>query len=251
MKYTLIIGIEYKKFKNPANITLSVNDRFIDCFSLDRDYGVIDNVLPMIHSKWYDQLGKSHWLDPKTHNRKYWEVVKLPKLIKIYQIDDEHLGGNLDIQVENENSDFTNGFMKNSSLVKIPLIGLFPSHMSVNYGEKLLKTVARLNVSYNPNCTYKINKISQQNAFTHRHNWPLVDSFFIQRESEIYEKSRPSSVNNKIGGSFNAKIPVERKHKLFFLGSTFLNKKGYFLTDYFSLCVASYKPLLNIYNEDQ
>ena len=176
MKYTLVVGLEYKKYKKPASVTISVNDLFIDCFDLDKDYSQADDIGPMLYTKWLDELNKSHWVDP-TNNR--WDGFKLPKYIKIYYIDEEHLGGLLKIKVKNENSDFTNGFMKNSSLIKIPLIALFPSYMSDNKGEKLMKTLIRLNSREFTNSMQK-----------EKHDWPVVDSFYIKRESEIYEKSK-------------------------------------------------------------
>jgi hypothetical protein len=248
--------MEYKIFRTrPANITISVNGRFVDCFSLGKNYGATDNVLPEIDSKWYDELNKSHWFDTNNDSNvveKIWGSVKLPKCIKVYQIDEEHLGGLLNIQVENENSDFTNGFMKHSSLIKIPLIALFPSHMSDNNGEKLLKTMIRLYNTYwaNPSKDEQTAKKRNRGSLT-KHNWPLVDSFFARRESEIHEKSKKVTVYHNIGGTFTAEIPVEKKHKIFFLRSSYLDTKGFFLPDSWSMAIASYKPLLNIYNEDQ
>jgi len=239
-----------------ANVTISVNDRFIDCFSLDKDYGEIGNVLPNMNSKWFDELNKSHWLDPKNdpsvRGQRTWRTLKLPKYIRVYQIDEEHLGGLLNIKVENGNSDYTNGFMKHSSLIKIPLIALFPSHMSDNNGEKLLKNIIRLHIAYHANelNNEQIEKKRNRDKLI-KHNWPIVDSFFVKRESEVHEKSKDNSIHSIIGGSFTAEIPIEKKHKVFFLRSPGYNAKGFFLPNNRSMVIASYKPLLNIYNEDQ
>ena len=258
MKYTLVVGMEYEIFHmRPANIAISVNDRFVDYFSLDKNYGAVDHVLPEINPKWYHELNKSHWISTDVSKEKMemsWGYVKLPKCIKVYQIDEEHLGGFLKIKVENKNSDFTNGFMKHSSLLKIPLMALFPSHMADNDGEKLLKTIARLNNAFwaNPFMDAGLEKRKlRESAAGLKHTWPDVDSYFVRRESEIHEKSKEVTTEFKVGGSFTAEIPVEKKHKVFFLRSAFRDAKGFFLPAYWSMSVASYKPLLNIYNEDQ
>tara|TARA_B100001094_G_C18074587_1_gene741930 strand:- start:383 stop:1183 length:801 start_codon:yes stop_codon:yes gene_type:complete len=262
MKYTLLVGIEYKSFRQqPADITVSINDRLIDCFTLDKDHGTIENVLPQMHDKWFNECGRSHWINQevelysKAKGKRHWQV-KLPKCIKAYQIDADHLQGNLKIKVDNDNSDYTNGFMKNSSLICMSMIALFPSHMSGNHGEKLMKTMIKLDTAYWLRSwpdTPEGNQIEEARVrdIQIKHNWPLVDSFFVRRESNLHDKSKQSSVQSYIGGSFTAEIPVEKKHKVFFLRSPSSDTKGFFLPNNRSLAVGSYKPLLNIYNEDQ
>lgn len=256
MKYTLLVGIEYKSFNTKtANITISLNEQFVDCFSLDKDYSIVDNVVPKMYSKWYDELNVSHWLnidqDPIVRGARTWEFVRLPKYIKVYQIDEEHLAGLLKIKVENDNNDYTNGFMKNSSLIRIPLIALFPSHMSANSGEKLLKTMIRLDKAYWKRA-WKVKQIEETRIrdVSIKHDWPLADWFFVKRESEIHEKSKKVHLDAYIGGSFTAEISVEKKHKVFFLRSPVCDAKGFFVPRHRSMVIASYKPLLNIYNED-
>ena len=262
MKYNLLVGIEYKSFRNKtADITVSINDRFIDCFTLDKDYGNVDNVLPDLHPAWFNEYDRSHWIDQdielysKAKGKRHW-LIKLPKCIKVYQIDEEHLKGILKIKVKNDNSDYTNGFMKNSSLIRMSTIALFPSHMSSNNGEKLLKTMIRLDTAYWLRTwpdTPEGNQLEKARLrdSTIKHNWPLVDSFFAKRESGIHNESKQSSVQSYIGGSFTAEIPVEKKHKVFFLRSSWSDAKGFFLPNNRSMAIGSYKPLLNIYNEDQ
>jgi len=262
MKYTLLVGIEYKAFRQKtADITISIDDRFLDCFTLDKDYGNVENVLPQMYLKWFKECGRSHWIDhdvesySKAKGKRHWQV-KLPKCIKVYQIDQEHLKGNLKIKVDNDNSDYTNGFMKNSSLIRMSMIALFPSYMSDNNGEKLLKTMIRFDTAYwltSWSDTPEANRIEEIRVRDcgSKHNWPLVDSFFVKRSSQDHEPSKELSVQSYIGGSFTAEIPIEKKHKVFFLRSPWAEAKGFFLANNRSMAIASYKPLLNIYNEDQ
>ena len=262
MKYTLLVGIEYKAFRQkPANITISINDRFIDCFTLDKDHGNIPNALPQMYTKWFKESDRSHWIDQeielysKAKGKRHWQVG-LPKCIKVYQLDEQHLNGHLKIKVDNDNSDYTNGFMKNSSLIRMSTIALFPSHMSKNNGEKLLKTMIRFDTAYWLRSwadTPEANRIEEARVRDSglKHNWPLVDAFFVRRDSKDHEHSKESSVQAYIGGSFTAEIPIEKKHKVFFLRSPWAESKGFFLPNNRSMVIASYKPLLNIYNEDQ
>jgi len=136
MKYFLVLGIEYKFFKRPGNITIHVGDNFIDTFQLDRDFLPAD-ILPHIESKWYEKLDKSDLLTPDHPDITRWN--KMPVLFKVYEIDDRAIEGKLKIKVENSNNDYTNGFMKNSSMIKFPIVALFKKELVRNRGEMMMK----------------------------------------------------------------------------------------------------------------
>ena len=60
MKYFLVLGIEYKFFRNPANITIHVGNRFIDSFALEKDFPPATDLLSHVDSKWYRKHGKNY-----------------------------------------------------------------------------------------------------------------------------------------------------------------------------------------------
>lgn len=249
--YTLVIGIEFKKYKNPANISLSANNKFIDTFDLDKDYSANNITMPMIESKWYEAFKKTHWLN-SLEWKELWSTMPTPKLFKIYQISEEHLyddlsgNGVIEIKVKNSNSDFTNGFMKNSSKIKFNQLALFPSHMSENKGEKLMKTIVRINDAIWKNG----GRLDERSA--KRQFWPCASSFTVERENEVYEKNGLKDIFTWIGGSFTAKIPIKKKFKMLYLFSEDRDTKGFWSWPTPEmLCVTSFKPLLNIYNEDK
>lgn len=255
MKYTLVIGFEFKKYRKPADITIHVNNRFVDCFDLQSSYGTLQDVATLLETKWYNELNKTSWLDTKNN---YWEGVKIPKFVKVYHIDEEHLGGLLTIDVKNSNSDATNGFIKHSSLIRIPLMALFPSVMSENDGEGLMKTIVKSDHVIRHKVEEDIlqdiiaQKPHVKNMSTGlRHDWPCADSYYVRRKSEIYEKSKVVTNHHEVGGSFTAEVKIQRKHRTFFLASNLQERRGFLSSSLLSKAIASYKPLLNIYNEDQ
>ena len=120
MKYFLVIGIEYKFFQKPANLTVNVGNRFIDTFLLDRDYPCTTDIRCHIDPKVYEKHDKSDWLKQADWIER-WDKMEKANLYKIYEIDDSTVKGNLEITVENSNNDYTNGFMNKSSLIKFPV----------------------------------------------------------------------------------------------------------------------------------
>jgi hypothetical protein len=249
MKYILLIGIEYKFFKKPADITIHIDDKLIDTFQLTRDYPCTTNILTQIESKWFVKGVNSKWVEQKDWIKK-WQGI--PSLFKVYEIDDSDIKAKMEIGVQNNNSDYTNGFMKNSSLIKFPLVALFKKELVENRGEKLMKALAKFDGALGKG----INFLDKPYPGYIRSSWPIADSFYISRENEIHEQNGPSDSHWDIGGSFTAEFRIRTKHhmKVFApavgrveLGILYSTPVTYPK----KLVCATCKPLLNIYNEDQ
>ena len=245
MKYILVLGILFKKFKNPADVVVSVGDRLIDTFQLEEDYPPCSHILSLIDRTWYEKLGKSAWLKRKKNAVEPWDNI--PRLFKIYHINKNHLHGNLQIKVHNENSDYTNGFIRNSSQINFPIIALIPDNLVDSSGEKLMKIYKRFanaidkRVSMNKN----LSDVDSQ--------WPNINRFYCHRQDETHEKSDYKIGGwSWIGGSFTVQVPIKNKHHIKYLGSSRKNEIGFPLgVSPYSQVLATCRPLLNTYNEDQ
>jgi len=244
MKYFLVLGIEYKKFKNPADITIHVGGRLIDTFQLDCDYPCTTNILSQIETKWYEKFGITSWLTRRFRDDEWSEM---PSLFKVYEIDDSVIEGKLDIKVENANSDFTNGFMKNSSLIKFPITSLFKKELVENRGEKMMKTFIKTFI---------------KGDYLDNHQWPNAYSFNVSRENEIYEKNNVKNFRWWIGGNFTAEFMIKTKHRTKYLAPAkdkkFIGLPGPITPREWILTItprewilASCKQLLNMYDEDK
>ena len=257
MKYFLVLGIEYKFFQNPADITIHVGDKFIDTFQLDHDYPNATNILPQIETQWYDKFGLTKWLTLPTPVARW---AQLPSLFKVYEIDDSAIEGKMEIKVGNSNSDYTNGFMKNSSLIRFPIVSIFKKDLVENRGEKLMRIMKK---NYDADIKYMTRRDGQDfndkmddfKAGFVRPTWPNARSFYVSRENEMHEKSGVNDMYSHLGGSFTAKFRIETKYHMKVFapgrGSKQLGFPDRQITVPGTLVLATCKQLLNIYNEDQ
>lgn len=242
MKCFLVISIEYKFFQKPADITIHLGDNFIDTFQLDRDYAVT-NVLPQIENQWYKKLGVDRHL---TRENRVQEWAELPSFYKVYEMEDSAINGKLQIKVENSDSDYTNGFMRNSSMIRFPIISIVPKDLTENRGEKFMERLVKLDDAVEEHRKIGFTTSSPE------YRWPCAELFQIERENEIYEES--GLRNNKwwIGGSFTAKFDIKKWQDNKYIGPTGERewaRDPRNITAY-DLFLASYIPLLNIYDEN-
>lgn len=253
MKYILVLGIEYKFFQKPADLTIYIGNKFIDTFRLDRDFGTT-NILPNIESKWYEKFNKKHWL---TCPMRMLVWGQMPKLFKVYEIDDSAIEGNLEIECKNANTDFTNGFMRNYSLIKFPVVSLFKKDLMENRGEKAMKAIVKFGDAvekYQKRKGKDLNEVPEAPEGVFRGRWPTARSFWVSRQTEIYEKSGTRLSDEWLGGSFTAKFNIHKKHHMHVFAPIRGRKEFGFPNDYGHpkvLSLASCTQLLNTYNEDQ
>ena len=243
MKYFLVIGIEFKFFQNPADITIHIGDKFIDTFQLDRDFSTVKNQ-PNIESKWYKQFGVEKWLS-RDDGVKDWN--KLPVYYKVYEIEDISVQGKLQIKVENSHNDYTNGFMKNSSQIKFPIVSIIEKSLTENRGEKLMERLAKLDDAVDEHRKLLYTTSAPE------YRWPTADRFYVQRENEIHEESAFRDNYWWIGGSFTAEFDIKKWQNNKYIGTTSERDWGKDPRNIntYDMFLASGDLLLNIYNEDQ
>ena len=248
MKYVLVIGLKYKKYKKPANVTISIADKLIDTFQLDDDYTETHKILEHIDTDLLKNLNKAHWYQ-KDESKSRW--LDQPKFYKTYIIDEKNLKDFLELNVDNSNSDFNNGFMKNSSMIMFPIIGLFPMEAVRESNRKLMEILIKFGhaVSLGQDVEPSSDRVQKKQ----RTRWPAINSFYVEHRNELYQKNGVVHPTMWIGGSFTAKIPIRHKHKIKYLGSSHDKTDiGFFATDSVeSLLLAGCKTLINTYNEDK
>jgi len=249
MKYILVLGIEYKKFKKHAKISVEIGNQFVDTFELDQDYPGTKEMQSHLETYWYNKLNNQRWLSIKPPGFQDWQSV--PNFFKVYEIHEDNVNDVLRIGVENSNSDYTNGFMKNSSLIRLSIVGLFPKLVVENKGEKLMKICTKINTGFRK--YLKRNKIDiDVNPLLDRWFWPIATSFYVKRNNTKFDQSKIQTFHEWIGGDFVAEFPVRKKHKIKYFGDMQTKDKGFPMTSIaYCLTLSSCTPLLNIYNEDQ
>lgn len=259
MEYFLVLAIEFKKYKKPARLTIHTGDNFIDTFNLDRDYPCkTNNITSGISERFYNEFESgghteawARWLNERTTN--------ISRLWKVYKLNGHTLQDKLTIKVENDNNDYTNGFMRNTSLIKFNLVALVRKDLVENHAEKLVKALIKFRKGRHLRKTRLgikdlVAHLPPLEAGYQRPSWPYVRSFSVLRADETH---KPNDVKDKywwLGGSFTAEFPLKTKHRTKYLGTLGHDTElgfpiGY--TDSHDFCLAFYKPLLNIYDEDQ
>lgn len=259
MKYFLVLGIEYKFYKKPADITIHVGEKLVDSFTLDRDFTCSKDILKHIEQERYKIcnqticLTRADWIEN-------WKQV--PSLFKIYELDDNQLHGKLKIKVDNSNSDFTNGFMKNSSSIRFTIPALFKKKLCENKAEKMFEELMKIDdkmcemFEHLRPLEYKkkyAGKPLGDKKMIQNKRWLLATSFYVTRENDLYEKSGYRDRYCWIGGSFTAEFEIVQREGTKYLG-LIEDSRGLYVprgVTPHDLVLASCNQLLNIYNEDQ
>ena len=262
MKYTLLLGLQQKIYKKSAKITVHLGERMLDVFTVGKAHKEPDDFMSSfsveedLERLWYD----------KTHDRvadgncvsrlpdhplwsRAWSRTSIPNMFKVYHIEDRELDAPIFIKVENNDNNYTNGFMTQTSLVRIPMIALFPTKFTMNHSESLMKAILRIEMSYGN--MVRRTGVGWKSDNT-RPGWPCANSFHVKRDSEKYNKSGICKFDSWIGGNFTAEIQVAKKFGIKYLTAKGNRTMGFpYTCSPKDLFVASFKRLLNIYNENQ
>ena len=266
MKYKFILGFEYTKYKNPAKIIISTEDRLIDEFSLEQDISGSTNIVENLDKTFFHKhIGPkrcNHKPSPACLKRLYkgypllsphqgpqdpavfertWSIDSVPKFIKVYDIDSSSIDRQIKVKVVNPNSNYNNGFITKSSMIKFSLVALFPAKLTKNKCEALMNMILRLeSVHHYPEAP----PIIQQ-------TWPRLESFDVNAEGDDRKLIKHS--DEWIGGNFTIDLKIRQKYGIKYLSADSMSTYGIWDIGRAPLTyvVGSHKQLLNIYNEDQ
>ena len=121
MKYIFGLLFEYEYYKNPANIKIFFNDHLIDDIDLTENINIRN--IPFDPS----------WLpiDASIRRNKTWDFLKfleIPEKVFVYTLDETIIQNSIRIEVTNNNSNYTNGFMTKWSSFIFHGIFLIPTY---------------------------------------------------------------------------------------------------------------------------
>ena len=150
--------------------------------------------------------------------------------------------------IYNSNNNYTNGFMNNTSLIKMSCMALFPSKLVEDNGKLLTKIICR-NIDICNRYGYDAeNRWYRDNVI-----WPWARVFEVREENQ----KNPGDYHIKnfkdwLGGDISIRIPIKKKHRIKYLSIDNRQSKGFWMTGSTrSFILSTFKPLLNIYNENQ
>ena len=137
MSYILGIGLLYKKYKKNATIRIYIDNNLIETYQLTQNVNPIEvpiTIIERIKKKftWFNRKWFNH---PDIMQNK----CKIPKFLKLIEIEEEKLTGEVRIEVDNDDSNYTNGFMSKSSLIEPNFFILCPKELLKNNGQFFFK----------------------------------------------------------------------------------------------------------------
>jgi hypothetical protein len=250
MKYLLVLGIAYKKYKKPAEVTVSTGDIMIDSFQLSQDHNITEVDENIVYTKYIKQVD---------YDITKWQV---PSFYKVYRLDESQIQNSLSIKVSNANSNYTNGFMTKSALIQIPIIALFPESLTENNCESLVLNFNRINEigdkvtrRAQKDTRFTVPSINEFNLINDdvksTCSWPNLVWFNIESLDQEFLENGYYRSSHWFGGNFQINVKVMQKHGLKYLHTQGTKKHGIRLCSNNTFIIASAKNLLNIYNENQ
>jgi len=247
MKYKLVLGIEYKPYKKHADINVHLHDRCIDVFSLTDKHPALNSVRDKIDEKWYHHFDCYNRLMSQNY-RMAWNDLPKPSLYKIYDLEEKDLKGSLTLEVMNPDSNYTNGFMSKSSLMRFPVIALIPEYLLEDDSKNLVRTMIDIDDGFG--ISLWRTKRPEVAEFW-RLGWPCVNVFNVKRNDNKHEESGPKTFDWWLGGNFTIDLPIKTKFKTKFLSCNPNPDIGFpFTGTAKDLLISTYKPLLNTYKDE-
>ena len=246
MKYVLLLGLTYKKFKKNCGITISTGKRTIDDLVLDDDIYEInpknfESIIPCIPDDpvRYEQIGK-----------KIQDAKKFPNKIFQYELCGDEIDEDITLQLHIKDNNYNNGFMTKNAEVKIRFMYLFPKIALVKkkyysmFFDWCLDLEKRKDRCNNDEKKYNDDTI----FYPGPHRIDVTDNYSGQQETHIGFKACEGLFEMPFGGEHTIKFHVLKTGKFVKLGTKDCTEH---LAKPDLLDIASVYGLINTHNEDQ
>ena len=200
MKYIFGLLFEYEYYKNPANIKIFFNDHLIDDIDLTENINIRN--IPFDPS----------WLpiDASIRRSKTWDFLKfleIPEKVFVYTLDETIIQNSIRIEVTNNNSNYTNGFMTKWSSFEFHGIFLMPA-CYLNY-----KAYDEINVEQT-NAKANIPDYPTAPEAMYSLQWPGESRVVRDGEFITDGTDKENWTRHTKGGSFSMEFPIiEYIHK--------------------------------------
>jgi len=282
MKYILGLSFLYKKYKKNATIRIFSNNRLVDEILLDKDIdethktysGSLTRALysennynglyVKMRKKIVNDIEKDALMDNpgrtlsdvcnisdatdqiteayrvrQTGEKQKEKKYGFPRTLFLFEIEDHDLEGEITIECINNDNNYTNGFMTKWSYIEFHNIFLLPKKaFTNNFKEKILPRL------YKNGMTMDIYSVYQK-----QNCWPSAGKETEYVGNTDIDKLSYSIYGIKLGGQFQLKIPVIKKHNI----KLFADKNrqhGLYLLHPFIVFYFSHYDLINRVNED-
>tara|TARA_R110000822_G_scaffold90404_1_gene208970 strand:+ start:614 stop:1369 length:756 start_codon:yes stop_codon:yes gene_type:complete len=244
MKYILGIGLSFKYFRGTTVIKIFSDDTLIDELPLDQP----------LTSERRDAIYMTDHLDTNSSVKKnnFIKYKKKKFLLSnkmfCYEIDESILGRKISFEFEDNNSNYTNGFMTRSNLVSFPSILLLPKFdfESTEKTQKFWRFIHRRFIREYPIHDGRHMADVYGKVVAHQY-WPAA--------SHLYDdKDQSFDMDQWFGGTQKIHVMLRKKFGVHHIYDKSIYKTKIPLvlgdTTHF-ITYNHYYNLLNIYDEDQ
>jgi hypothetical protein len=225
MKYALGLSFEFKYYKHPANIKIFSNNQLIDDIDLTEDINST-NMTPVtlcknipVYNDWYYP-----WWNTYTQPSGYeiW-YKKIPEKMFVYTLDETNVQDSIRVEVTNDNTNNSNGFMTKWSSFTFRHIFLIPTYYLdlKNYASFLNNAKCKdwvINEAKgNEEKFRKANKINDKYALSNFLLWPdeyrsvkngKISNCFYNKDNDDWNKDGLFWKDQEKGGSFSIELPI-------------------------------------------
>ena len=245
MKYVLLLGLTYKKFKKNCGITISTGKRTIDDVMLDDDIYEInpkdfESIIPPDDPVNYEQSG---W-------KKIQDAKKFPNKMFQYELSGDEIEEDITLHLHIKDNNYNNGFMTKNAEVKIRFMYLFPKIALVKkkyysmFFDWCLDLEKRKDRCNNDEKKYNDDTI----FYPGPHRIDVTDNDSGQQETHIGVNACEELFETSFGGEHTMKFHVLKTGKFVKLGTKDCTEH---LAKPALLDIASVYGLINTHNEDQ
>ena len=249
MKYYLILGLQVQRYKGSIDISIHSDGILID--QLQIDHSINQHVPEYLWTSGGSQLSFNRKI-----NKHYSDLVPLPELVNVdrekdivmyainmpekmfmYEIDDSVLGSEITLTINDQNTNYTNGFMTKSNLFQLCFAMLIPKDFchKNNWSRinKLFKKFQKYRTSVERN---------DGETFANTVHWPITRFCKIGDNQELIHK-------HWVGGNNKLVLTVYKKFGIYMLWGGTGRPRVRFNSDF--VYVDRVFNLLNMLNEDQ
>lgn len=209
MQYVLGLSFLFKFYRNPANVRIYSENTLLDDISLDQDIKLttFDKTKrnynePIEPYPGYDMLYMDNNLE-----KDLMDPDRFPEKLFLYTLEGEQLGQNITLEIQNDNTNYTNGFMTKYSYFVFYTCFLMP--VSLLYKKYWFKPWRKKGVE----CwTEDYTNIQMQDG---RGTWPSnLGSAVVERDNH----KGHLDYRQQFGGSFKIKWPISKRFGVHYIG---------------------------------
>jgi len=139
MKYMLLVGLYFKKYKNEFRLKVYVDDHYLDEIVIEDE--TLGREIQCSKEEWRQKVP---FLHPDKHVTGE-TLRRFPNKIFCYEIDSHVLTEKITFEMNDRNSDYTNHFMTKSNMIMFDEIFLFPKDLLKHFNfQKFIKIWSRI-----------------------------------------------------------------------------------------------------------